>query len=183
MGKAASHKKVKLVIGFIFKDADALKKAVAIAVKKRGCIDVESDIFDFRDTDYYKKEFGDGLKRKFIGMNRLVSPENIYTLKVEANKAEKILSKAGKRLINIDPGYVTESKLILLTTKDHGHRVYLGRGIYAEITLKFQRGSFTPLETTYPDYRREEHINFFNNARLRYRENLKTRRFNFTSIT
>ncbi|MBU4377005.1 MAG: DUF4416 family protein [Candidatus Omnitrophica bacterium] len=173
MGKSAPHKKVKLIIGFIFNDAGVLKTAIRTAVKKWGPVDSESDVLDFCSTDYYQEELGDGLKRKFIGIKRLVSPENIYNLKIETNRTEKVLSRAGKRLVNIDPGYITESKLILLTTKDYGHRIYLGHGIYAEVTLKFQGGSFGPLETTYPDYKREECIMFFNNARHIYRESLK----------
>ena len=170
MAKPSPHKKVKLIVGFIFKDGDALSRAIKAITKKRGSIDIESDILHFDNTDYYKKEFGDNLKKKFISMKYPIGPEDIYRLKIETNRIEKALSKAGKRLVNIDPGYLTESKVILLTTKDYGHRIYLKRGIYAEVTLKFQGGSFGPIDTTYPDYRREDYIEFFNNVRTRYRD-------------
>lgn len=170
MGSAKLHKKVKLIIGFIFKNGGALNRALVMVKKRWGQADSESGEFDFYSTDYYRGEMGDGLKKKFISMERLVRPEDIYNIKTAANRIEKMLSINGRRSINIDPGYITESKLILLTTKDHGHRIYLRNGIYAEITLKYQKGGFEPLETTYPDYRNGDYINFFNNARLLYRE-------------
>ncbi len=172
MAKPVLHKKVKVIIGFIFKDNDVLDRAKGAITKKMGPTDIEGDVLSFDNTDYYRKEFGDNLKKNFISIKRLISPEDIYKLKIETNGIEKALSKAGKRLVNIDPGYITESKVVLLTTKDYGHRIYLKRGIYAEVTLKFQGGSFKPLETTYPDYRREDYIDFFNNVRVRYREDL-----------
>lgn len=173
MGKATPHKKVKLFIGFIFNDNNALKRALEITVKKWGPVDSETDMLDFCGTDYYQKEMGDRLKKKIISMKQLVRPEDICNVKIETDRIERMLSKSKNRLINMDPGYITESKLILLTTKDYGHRIYLRRGIYAEVTLKFQKGSFVPLETTYPDYKKEEYIGFFNNARGIYREDLR----------
>lgn len=173
MGLPILHKRIKLIIGFIFKDEAAAKLARLFILKKIGPIDSESGIFTFCHTDYYKQEFGENLKRKFISLKRLVSPENIYKVKLITNKIEAKISKSGLRLINIDPGYITESKLILLTTKDHGHRIYLKKGIYAEVTLKFEGGTFRPVDSTYPDYKSEEYIKFFNYIRATYREHLK----------
>lgn len=173
MSQSIPHKKVKLIIGFIFKENAVLKKAQSFISKKIGSFDSESDIFAFSQTDYYKQEFGENLKRKFVSVKRLFSPEGIYKAKLISNKIENSISMGGKRLINIDPGYITESKLVLFTTKDYSHRIYLGKGIYAEITLKFLRGTFSPLETTYPDYKSEGYIKFFNNIRAIYRNDVK----------
>ena len=172
MGSRDAHKKVKVIIGFIFKDGDAFEMAKKAITRKIGPVDIESEALCFDDTDYYKREFGDGLKKSFVSIKRLISPEDTYKLKIETNRIEKTLSKSGKRLVNIDPGYITEGKVVLLTTKDYWHRIYLKRGIYAEVTLKFQGGSFKPLETTYPDYRRGDYIEFFNKVRARYRKDL-----------
>ncbi|MDD5680040.1 MAG: DUF4416 family protein [Candidatus Omnitrophica bacterium] len=173
MGQPIPHKRVKLIIGFIFKEKTALTKAQSLISKKMGSVDSESEILEFYHTDYYKQEFGEKLKRKFVSLKRLVLPEDIYRVKLTSNKIEHSISKDGKRLINIDPGYITESKLVLLTTKDYSHRIYLRKGIYAEITLKFQSGTFRPLETTYPDYKCEDYIKFFNNIRAIYRKDTK----------
>jgi Domain of unknown function (DUF4416) len=173
MSRLIPHKKVKLTIGFIFKEDAVIEMAQSLISRKMGYFDSESAIFDFNHTDYYRQEFGENLKRKFVSLKRLVNPEDIYKIKLISNKIENRISESGKRLINIDPGYITESKLVFLTTKDYGHRIYLRKGIYAEITLKFQDGTFRPLETTYPDYRSEDYIKFFNNVRAVYRENIR----------
>ena len=173
MGHLVPHKKIKLIIGFIFSDAGELKKAEEFLLRKIGPFDAESAVFDFRHTDYYKEELGENLKRKFVSLKRLVSLEDIFKIKLITNKIEKKISRDGRRLVNIDPGYITESKLVLLTTKDYCHRIYIKKGIYAEITLKFRGGTFGPAETTYPDYGSDGYIKFFNRVRMIYKEGMK----------
>jgi hypothetical protein len=172
MGRASLHKKVKLTIGFIFKDEAVLKKAETLISKKFGPIDLQSQLIDFLYTDHYNKEFGENLKRKFISLERLISPENIYRVKLMTNHIERKLSKFGKRMINVDPGYITEAKLVLLTTKDYSHRIYLRSGIYVESTLKFHHGRYLALESTYPDYKTDIYIDIFNKIRDIYKSQL-----------
>jgi len=172
MGQVVRHKKVKLIIGFIFKDGGVLKKAESLISKKFGPIDLQSEVIDFSHTDYYKKEFGENLKRKFISLRHLIDPENVYLTKLVTNDIERRLSDSGKRTINIDPGYLTLGKLVLLTTKDHSHRVYLRKGIYAESTLKFHRDTYLAWETTYPDYESDSYIQIFNEIRKLYKKQL-----------
>ncbi|MEA3306085.1 MAG: DUF4416 family protein [Candidatus Omnitrophota bacterium] len=168
------QKKVKLAIGFIFKDGKALRKAELLVSKKFGPADFESGLIDFLRTEYYKDEFGENLKRKFISIERPANPENIYKVKLITGALENKISRFGKRTVNIDPGYITESKLILLTTKDYSHRVYLKKGVYAESTLRFQNGTFSSHETTYPDYKSKDYIKIFNDIRNLYRKQLKS---------
>jgi len=173
MGNVLPHEKVKLIIGFIFNDADILRKAESLITKKYGPIDLKSGVMGFRHTDYYNEELGDGLKREFISIKKLISPEGVYRVKLATNKIERRLSDHGKRTINIDPGYLTPGKLVLLTTKDHSHRIYLKKGIYAESTLKFQSGTYARWDTTFPDYRSNDYIRLFNEMRTVYRGQLK----------
>jgi len=168
------HKKVKLIVGLISKEGEALKMAEKLISKKFGPIDFRSRLIDFTHTDYYKNEFGENLKRKFISLKCLINPENIYRTKLITGAIERDLSSAGRRSVNIDPGYITEGKLVLLTTKDHNHRVYLRNGIYAESTLKFHNGTFIPWETTYPDYRSSAYAEIFNAIRSLYKKVLST---------
>ena len=79
----------------------------------------------------------------------------------------------GKRRVNIDPGYISQSKLVLATTKDHSHRIYLGQGIFAEVTLRYYKGTFRAWEWTYPDYASPPYIAIFNHIRKLYKEQLK----------
>ena len=69
------------------------------------------------------------------------------------------------RPLNLDPGYITPAKLVLASTKDHAHRIYLRDGIYAEVTLSFRGRKWQPLEWTYPDYRRDDYQRFFTECR------------------
>lgn len=178
MGKIRSSIPVKLIIGFIYKERDFEALSKKILQNKFGSIDYETEELDFNYTDYYKEEFGENLKRKIISFKKLINLKNIEKIKLYTNKIEKKFLQNNKRRINIDPGYLTDAKLILFTTKDFSHRVYLGRGIYADLTLFFKKGSFEGLEWTYPDYK-TGYINIFNDIRKLYlndTKNLRTRR-------
>lgn len=174
MGKIRKHTPVKLIVGFIFKGDGSLKKAQYYLVKRFGKLDFESKIIPFIYTGYYEKEFGKDLKRKFIGFNKLIPPGKLTDIKIFTNKIEKKLSKGACRCINIDPGYLNLSKLILATTKDFTHRIYLSSGIYAEVTLFYKDKNFRFCEWTYPDYRTAEYIEVFNNIRAIYEEQTRT---------
>lgn len=169
MGKIIKPKPVKLIVGFITADLEILKQAEESLVDRFGEVDYASNIFAFDKTDYYEEEMGANLKRKFLSFSKLVQPEELSRIKLYTNELEKGFSDTtGRRKINIDPGYVTGAKLVLATTKDYQHRIYLDDGIYAEVTLRFKDGSFRPWEWTYPDYRTEEYIKVFNNIRKLY---------------
>jgi len=77
------------------------------------------------------------------------------------------------RIVNIDPGYVNAAKLVLATTKDCSHRIYIGSGIYGDVELIYKCGSFGCLDWTYLDYRTSQAIDFFNEVRSAYLAQLK----------
>lgn len=168
MGKVKLPKPVKLFVGLITNDVSLIEKTRILLVKKFGAVDHESELFDFSFTRYYNDEMGDNLKRKFLVFEKPVSLENIGSKKMLTNKIEQRLSLKGRRRINIDPGYISLSALTLLTTKEFYHRIYLGKGIYAEVTFYYKDKTFQPLEWTYPDYRSKEYLNFFNLVREKY---------------
>lgn len=163
----------KLIIGFIFKEEAALNKAKSILQKRFGKIDFESQTLAFNHTTYYEKEFGKDLKRRFISFKKLISPSDLPEIKIYTNRVEKKLSSGLSRLINIDPGYLDLAKLILASTKDYKHRIYLERGIYAEVTLFYENKSYRPWEWTYPDYKSSEYIAIFNQIRDIYARQIK----------
>jgi len=168
MGKKEKPAPVKLIVGFIFKEESILTRAKAILERRFGKIDFESRALDFNYTNYYEKELGFGLKRKFVSFATLIQPEALPKIKVFTVKTEKKLSFKQNRLINIDPGYLNLSRLILASTKDFSHRIYLDKSIYAEITLIFKDKTFQALEWTYPDYRTAEYIEIFHKIREAY---------------
>jgi hypothetical protein len=168
VGSAKKPKSVKLIIGLIFKEEAVFKRTSEILEKRFGRIDFESQALDFTHTRFYEREFGSNLKRRFISFKKLIPPHTLPQIKIVTNKIEKRLCENSNRRINIDPGYLTEAKLILATTKDYKHRIYLNRGIYAEVTLFFQNKTFKPWEWTYPDYQTDAYIALFNQIREIY---------------
>jgi hypothetical protein len=164
---------VKLIVGLIFPKEALLEKAELILSKKFGTIDFKSQILPFEHTDYYWAELGRPLKRKFLSFARLILPENLPEIKLYTKRVEHALSIRNSRQINIDPGYLSLSKLVLATTKDYTHRIYLRRGIYAEVTLFYRKGSFSPWEWTYPDYKSADYIDIFNRIRNLYKSQLE----------
>ena len=165
MGKTKKPKAVKLIIGMLAKSQKLFDKAEEFFIKDFGPIDYKSRVISFDYTDYYEKELGSPLKRNFISFKKPISPEKIAKIKLITNSIEEKLSADKKRRINIDPGYISDAKLVLATTKDYFHRIYLSRGIYAEVTLKWRKGGFEPSEWTYPDYRSKEYIDILNHIR------------------
>jgi hypothetical protein len=172
MGKIISPTPVKLIIGLIFKDEEFLKKTEGILRRHFKGIDYESPIIPFNYTDYYQKEFGIGLKKKFISFTKLIPSQQLAAVKVLTNKIETKLSQKNCRKINIDPGYLTLAKLVLASTKDYSHRIHLDKGIFAEVTLVYQKNGFQPREWTYPDYRTAEYSRVFLEIRKLYAQQI-----------
>lgn len=173
MGKIKRRLPVKLIIGLIFKEDAVYKKTKGALEKKFGKIDFEGESFAFCYTGYYQKEFGPGLERRFISFEKLIPPQNLAAIKIFTNTLEQKLSINSLRKINIDPGYIELAKLVLASTKDYKHRIYLNKGIYAEITLSFAGKTFIPQECTYPDYRSQEYIETFNRIRQIYGQQIR----------
>jgi hypothetical protein len=147
----------------------ALDWARARIERQCGPLALVSDAFEFTETAYYTATMGEGLKKQFIAYERLIDPGELARIKRETNAWEAEYAALGShpepRPLNLDPGYVTPAKLVLASTKDHAHRLYLGDGIYAEVTLAYRARQWQPLEWTYPDYRRADYQAFFTACR------------------
>ncbi len=173
MLKIIYPQKVKLIVGIITNNCEVYDKAKMALRRRFGACDYESPQLEFRYTDYYEKELGKGLKRYFLSFKRLISPDKLASIKIITNSIEKKFLNNNRRIINIDPGYLNHSKLILATTKDYSHRIYLKKGIYAEVTLRFKDNTFAAWDWTYPDYQTQDYINIFNNIRQMYIKQIK----------
>lgn len=163
---------VKFTSGFIYREEKIYQKIKGILKRKYGNIDFESEKLNFDFTNYYCQELDKPLFRRFISFEKLRNPEYLPRLKLSCVRIEKKNSFDNKRKINIDPGYVNESKLVLATTKDFYHRIYLGQGIYAEVTLYYTKKKFCDFPTTYHDYRTPEYKKIFIAIRELYRRQL-----------
>jgi hypothetical protein len=163
---------VSLIVGMLSGSAGLFDRAEAVLAERFGKPSCASGVMKFDFTAYYEPEMGANLLRKFIAFERPVNPADLAEIKLWTNAVETSFSEAAasqrppvRRPINLDPGYVTPSKLVLATTKDHAHRIYLDRGIYAEVTLRFLKGAFEPMPWTYPDYCTEAYRRFFKRVR------------------
>lgn len=179
MGTMRPPKPVKLFVGMLSSDAALFAECGSFLAEAYGPVDAASDVVPWEHTDYYAAEMGTELLRKFIFFERLVDPGELASVKQFTNRIEEAkATQAGsglKRRINLDPGYITEAKVVLASTKDYAHRISIGGPIYAEVTLVYREKSrsFIPLEHTYPDFRTEETRGLFNRARQKLREQLR----------
>ena len=164
---------VKLICGFLYSRDDALLDALEKMEAKFGRVECESERFPFAHSDYYEKEMGPELMRGFVSFETPIAPDKLKQCKQATIKLEqKFLGEAGGRLVNIDPGLVGLANLVLASTKEFAHRLYLGGGIFAEVSLIYEDRTFRPLPWTYPDYQREETIRFLNRVRDSLKEHI-----------
>jgi hypothetical protein len=173
MGTAREPQPVKLVASLLTGDLDLLGRAKSSLSASYGPIDHSTELLPFNHTDYYAPEFGPGLQRQIITFERLIPPGTLPAIKRQTNDLEGSFAEVDRRRINIDPGYLSLNKLVLATTKDHAHRLYLGHGIYGEVTLSYQRGHFRAWPWTYPDYGSDRYITLFEQIRARYKAQLR----------
>ncbi|MBD3380854.1 MAG: DUF4416 family protein [candidate division Zixibacteria bacterium] len=170
-------KPVKLICGLIYHEIDILREVTEVMIENFGSIDNESDVFDFDHTDYYQDEMGDKLTRKFVSFEKLIQPDRLAEMKTRANQIETQFARKNNgsrgRCVNIDPGYIELSKLVLASTKNFSHRIYLDRGIYGEVTLIRKGDSFIELPWTYPDYLNPVTLEFLENVRNTYKTQLR----------
>jgi len=178
MGEPTSHCRALLLLAAFSRHDRALEWARRRAIESWGPIDSQSPTFQFSQTDYYRATMGLGLRKTFYTFARPFDPAELVDIKLQTNGWERQYADLGRheetRPLNLDPGYLTSGKLVLASTKDHAHRIYLSRGIYAEVTLFYKHGRWQPREWTFADYRREDYADFFSvcRERLRARERL-----------
>jgi hypothetical protein len=165
----------KLVIGMFTRDKTLFAPVASELVERFGMTDTVSAWMDFDYTGYYAREMGSPLFRRMMSFEALIGQDDLADIKLWTNDLEKRHSASENRIVNIDPGYMLPSRFILATGKDYAHRVYIGNGIYADLTLMYKNGSFVTLPWTYPDYADKNMIFYLKNVRDRYALDVKKR--------
>ena len=172
---------VLLIVGMLSQDPALFDRADEALTTDYGPLACASDLLDFSETHYYDAEMGHPLYRKFLAFAHAINPGQLPAIKHHTNRLEQDLAAANldlppavPRPINLDPGYIEPSKLVLATTKNYAHRIYIGDRIYAEITLLFRHGRWQPGLFTYSDYASGRYDNFLNAARQHLLEVLKS---------
>ena len=177
MGLIRKRPGVLLMMAVFTRHDDAFAWVKERAEAAWGPIALESPAFEFSDTKYYEKTMGTGLKKQFWGFGRLAPPNCLPEVKIQTNAWEEEYAAMNQhdeqRPLNIDPGYITLGKLVLASTKDHSHRVYLDRDIFAEVTLFYRDGGWRYYPWTFSDYHELRYHDFFDDCRDALQERLK----------
>lgn len=166
--KATPLEPVKLVASLFTGEPALFRSAFERLVGEFGPIDILTEPLAFSTTDYYEEEFGGGLARKLASFERLILPEELSSVKLFTNRLEDEFTVEGKRRINIDPGYMTLDKFVLASCKNFSHRIYVGDGVYADLTLLYEYGGFKSLPWSYSDYTGKRMLDILTQVRRRY---------------
>ncbi|MCB9895748.1 MAG: DUF4416 family protein [Planctomycetes bacterium] len=177
MGRIVSVQPVTPILGVIFRDATVVDDAMMWVEHLMGDVDLVSEVWPFDLTDHYESEMGAGLRRRFYSFDPLADPSLLAHWKVQTNQLEEqAASRFGEyRPINLDPGYLTGAKLVLASVKGLAHRVYVGQGISAEVTMSYKDGGWLKRDYTFPDFASGRYDEFFGKVRAKHLELLGAR--------
>ena len=175
MNKFELPPRVKLVCGILYHDEVWLVPCLRDLVERFGEIDFRSATLPFEYTDYYFEEMGKPLVRVFVSFLRLFDSEALLDAKLFTGELEGKYggSSGGRRVINLDPGYLNGSAFVLATSKNYAHRIHLGKGVFAQQELLFERKRTRTLDWTYPDYRSFEYQDVLRRIRQIYLRQLR----------
>jgi len=128
----------------------------------------------FTAGGFYDDEMGEGLTKVLVAIEEFADPAGLADWKSTTNAWEREYTESSEhaetRSLNLDPGYITQAKLVLATIKDRDHRLYLCDGIFAEVTLNYMGGRWVHHRWSYPDYRTDHVAEFAMACRERLRE-------------
>ena len=173
MGSAQLPLKVKLFLAILFRPDVNRNELFEKIEEKFGKAEFLYGPIHFSFSDYYKDEMGPDLLKLYIVFEPLIDRDRLPEIKVFTNSLEHEKLFDDKRKVNLDPGYIARDKLVLASTKDFYHRLYLGEGIYGEVTLHFRKGVFRNFSWTYPDYKDEKFLDFLMKARAKYMHEIR----------
>ena len=178
MGLIHRPEPVLLLVGMLSSSLEEFSAARELLERRFGPVELESAPFPFEATHYYDDELGTPILRQFVAFTRLIDPGRLASVKGFTNELEHVRArKRGaqpRRPVNLDPGYLDAGRLVLATTKDRAHRLYLGQGIHAEVTLMYEKGAWQALPWTYPDYAAPTYHPFLIEARVSYLVRLRS---------
>jgi len=176
LGEIRQTLPVKLFVSVLTSIPSTLPEVESALVAQFGSVDLRSEAFAFDSTHYYDHQMGTPISRCLLSFANLISPELLPGIKRETNRIEANLTgrfPAVERPVNLDPGYLEESKIILASTKNFYHRIFIAEGIYAEVTMHWQGNQWGSFPWTFPDFRSGRYDEFFSSLRRTYCDQLK----------
>lgn len=174
MGTVRRPARVQLFCALLLAPSTSLTEVEAMLQPHFGPIVLRSQALPFTQSTYYRREMGVDLTRLYVAFAPLIRMAELATIKHTTNALETMSADSlGQRRVNLDPGYLDLAKVVLATTKDYAHRLYIGGGLFAEVTLQYHQHGFQPWPWTYPDYCVPTTLTFFNQLRERYKVHLR----------
>jgi hypothetical protein len=169
MGRILTPPPGKLIVSAIYGHIDAVADALKLLEKQFGRIQFETLDIPYTDTEKYAEEMGNGLQRRFFSFEREARRDSLPDIKPALTRIEEQLGDRVDdytfRTVNLDPGILTPANLTMASNREYNYRIYLGKGVFADIQLIWARGQFTRLPWTNPDFYHDEAIDFFVRAR------------------
>ena len=172
MSRPTAPVPAKLVISFFLKEKNLAGQVCDTLIKAFGPIDIISRWFPFDYTSYYNEEMGTPLFRRMLAFSTLIQQDTLAAIKIATNAIETRLISKGRRRVNIDPGYLLPERFVLASGKNFTHRIYLGQGIYGDLTLIYTKNAFQTLPWTYPDYADKNMLAYLERVRDKYKLDL-----------
>lgn len=176
MGVEKEFLQVKFFSGIIYSDEARYREVLERLIRKFSPVDLETNAIPFTFTDYYSRELGKILFRRFVSFTSLIDPVQLPDIKLFTNEIEVNTATRGNRTINLDPGYLSDANVIIATTKNYYHRVPLAKGIYSHMEYVLKGKQFHFMEWTYPDFKSEPYLDFFRQMLVIYKKQLREKR-------
>lgn len=161
---------VNLFVGILYTDAALLERAIERLEEQFGQIEYRSPVYAFDITDYYVPEMGSPIFRLFLSFQKTVNPKDLARIKIETNRIEETLAVDGKRKVNLDCGILDYDKVVLASAKYNGQKVYLDFGVWADLTLHYNKGRFDPYPWSFPDFKSGTYSDAFLRMRQLYKQ-------------
>lgn len=173
MADPESPTPVKYFVAVLFSSPDLFAIAREVLQENWGKVDLEGEPRLFEVTDYYQAEMGSTLYRSIISFKDLMNPAEIVDRKLRCNELEDNLALDKKRRVNFDAGYLDHNKVVLASAKAAGQKIYLGRGIYADLAGRYRSGRYQPFEWSFPDFKDGRYDRELLSIREKYLSQLK----------
>lgn len=163
------------VVSVLYSDSSHLKWILSQLQLVLGEAVLFSEPFPFDMTDYYRDEMGADLFRVWFCFAPLRDPSELPRWKTSCAELEKKGASGGKRVVNIDPGYLDHGKLVLASFKQAPDKIYMGNGVFAHTCLVYRNGGFHGPVHSFADFTDGRFNSFFSDAKQLLRKLLRER--------
>ncbi|MFP4415959.1 MAG: DUF4416 family protein [Chitinispirillaceae bacterium] len=168
MAETKAPESVKFFVAILYKEEKHLSDAIERLQQRWGAIEYRSSAAHFDVTDYYKPEMGSPLFRMIITFQPIMPPTELVNMKLHCNEVENVCRRNKKRVVNLDCGYLDHHKIVLASAKEAGQKVYLDKGIWADLAARYKHKHFEPFEWSFPDFKDARYDQIFCEIRARY---------------